>query len=850
MDQSPKPDEPEPKEMEHYEYSDDYRRCNHCSEIRAVKIQPPPVDDIDSVFASKVFHDQCTNCQVHNSYPETACGFCKHLRLGHWFRCILPSLEPKVPLDCTIHEIEFEASASIFEQPGQNCGLCRLFQGASEGPVRKIAIRRWCECRASCFGTPHRTETHEKREFEISVAGRPGVKKRTIAVQATERASYMPYIHLREKVDWDTVRSWDIPSNTVSGLPVGFRIIDLDKKCLIEPLNPSHYATLSYVWGGSIADHEELQTTKSSLELLKEPGILSRLDLPTTIRDAMTACQELGFHYLWVDRLCIVQDDENNEYNKDDQINGMDSIYASSSITIVAASGASAHDGIAGISKHRGHHHAALIWEGLDLRPPFPDLDRILADTTWNGRGWTFQERICANNAIFFTDYGVFAVLYKDGLLGNSIHSEPTEKFTRKWERTKEYFAGVAEYTRRSLTLHTDILYAFKGAAKRLNCGPDIRYGLPMELFDDAILWQPAQWDRDVRPPDRSGKQTFPSWAWCSFHGPVKYEYPVMKKVFGVSASLASWAFPSPSGALEPVPFMPFMIDYPDIDHDRLFQADKELVKWHVTTMEYAWREGFFKKEYFTLERNHQYRGPFDLENDTMKCREPMGHFTSRLAIERGMRHSGNPDPVFLSSFSVEDRMMAYAKPGRILVFTQRASLELEYLGTVGFKRIFSLRSPKGSWMGLIRLAQSAADIHCSSIQTGSLLQMDFLALSITSDYDTIRSTAKELNMKMRKRDDGTWEPQTGEGEYKDSMPRKNTRNDNSRALDEEKTSLNVQSRKKFRSSFRTYTDTPARINVMLISQQDGVARRLGVGQVYMKRWKEAEPEFCTAVLE
>lgn len=834
----------------------DHGSCRYCSMLTVETIAPRLSRDPKHEFASKAFHDQCTKCQAYDSYPTAACNFCKHLRLGHWSRCILPSLQnecrAKKPISC----VELDVSNHFAQRPERDCDLCRLFQSSSQHPVRKLAVLK-------------SYDKDDKDDLKILLWGDHGGHRArsTIAVQATESASFTPHMQLPKEVNWDTVKSWCLPPSKVSGLPVGFRVIDLDKRCLVEPLDPSEYVTLSYVWGESIESHEELQATKDNIELLKTPGVLSRFRLPATIRDAITVCQELGFHYLWVDRLCIVQDDQNNEYNKDDQINDMDQIYESSRITIVAASGGSARDGLAGISRHRDHHHPVLRWEELELMASFPFLDTILAETTWNSRGWTFQEQICANTAMFFTDHGVFAVFHRDGLYTRSIRTESPRKYEDMSEIPATYFAGVEEYTRRSLTLHTDILYAFNGAARRLNCGQDIIYGIPLQLFDDAILWQPAQWNREVRPPDISGKQTFPSWAWCSLYGPVTYRSPGVKNMDGICASLASWAFPGPAGALIPVPFAPFMLECPDDHHHKFFWAH---AAWHVNTMNFAWREGFFKKEYFTSERRDQHRGPF--EGGMTSTIQGIWRECLRSVPKDRVCHSGNTDPVFLSSFSTEDKMRAWAKPGRILVFTQRASLELEYLSTVAFKRVFALWSPNGRWMGLIGLTRSIADMHFNSIQAGGRLQMEFLALSITSDYDTIWATAKELNMNIRRRNDGTWEPRTGGKQEKENIDgwveREGIRSTggmdyqinnmagehrdhyDSWAMHEAEVSFTNRGQELHRPSFVTTDDTLARVNVMLISQKDGVARRLGVGQVYMKRWKEAEREFCTAVLE
>jgi Heterokaryon incompatibility protein (HET) len=54
----------------------------------------------------------------------------------------------------------------------------------------------------------------------------------------------------------------------------------------------------------------------------------------------------LGERYLWVDCLCIVQDDQESLYN---QVNNMASIFGDACVTIIAAQGTSAHCGLRGL---------------------------------------------------------------------------------------------------------------------------------------------------------------------------------------------------------------------------------------------------------------------------------------------------------------------------------------------------------------------------------------------------------------------------------------------------------------------------------------------------------------------
>ncbi|KAK1713428.1 hypothetical protein CaCOL14_009350 [Colletotrichum acutatum] len=98
-----------------------------------------------------------------------------------------------------------------------------------------------------------------------------------------------------------------------------------------------HYVALSYVWGQA----SSATATLANIAALQNPGALDGQDIPSTIREAMELTRLLGERYLWVDRLCIVQDDEDA---KPAQLQGMADIYAGAFLTIVAAQGSGADE--------------------------------------------------------------------------------------------------------------------------------------------------------------------------------------------------------------------------------------------------------------------------------------------------------------------------------------------------------------------------------------------------------------------------------------------------------------------------------------------------------------------------
>lgn len=81
---------------------------------------------------------------------------------------------------------------------------------------------------------------------------------------------------------------------------------DEDRIFLVEDLSRTvRYATLSYCWGTDLTDVVRTLKANKAAHMKEIPTA----SLPKTVQDAVTVCRCLGIDYLWVDALCIIQDD-------------------------------------------------------------------------------------------------------------------------------------------------------------------------------------------------------------------------------------------------------------------------------------------------------------------------------------------------------------------------------------------------------------------------------------------------------------------------------------------------------------------------------------------------------------
>ena len=166
-----------------------------------------------------------------------------------------------------------------------------------------------------------------------------------------------------------------------------FTVVDVVDMCLVMPSNPIAYVALSYVWGG---DGENSFLTKvDNVEELKVPGAFKArwAEIPATIQDAITVMQRLGERYLWVDSLCIIQDDPSS---KQANIDSMTEVYTGALFTIVAATGQHAQSGLPGVrasSRPQAQRRAAL-GDGKEFAL-LDDVELLLDRAPWATRAWT-----------------------------------------------------------------------------------------------------------------------------------------------------------------------------------------------------------------------------------------------------------------------------------------------------------------------------------------------------------------------------------------------------------------------------------------------------------------------------
>lgn len=269
-----------------------------------------------------------------------------------------------------------------------------------------------------------------------------------------------------------------------------------------------HYAALSHCWGPPTK--QPLCTLKATF--LQHLAGIPVSSLPKTFRDAVAITRLLNLRYLWIDSLCIIQDDKNDWSMEAPR---MGSLY-SRAYLVIAASGA--RDSSEGCFVHRiapndsikipykadGIQDGDILLTVRNRYLPEPSLQPL------GRRAWVLQEWVLARRLIHFTSTGLMwschrlgkEAMQEDGTVvrGNEVNS---------WDNI------IESYTIRDLTYLSDKLAAVEGISNEMQGSRKDRYfsGVWTGELPQEVFWI----GRETRRPDEL--RGFPTWSWASTHG-------------------------------------------------------------------------------------------------------------------------------------------------------------------------------------------------------------------------------------------------------------------------------------------------------------------------------------------
>ncbi|KAM7210919.1 Heterokaryon incompatibility protein (HET) domain containing protein [Rhypophila decipiens] len=235
-----------------------------------------------------------------------------------------------------------------------------------------------------------------------------------------------------------------------------FYVFDCRSREVVDAPDGCRYVALSYVWGKN-------DSSGSSVGPASPQNKRDRLE--KVIEDSITVTQSLGLHYLWADRICI---DQSDDEDKRHQISQMDIIYANSTLTIIAAAGNGPDHGLPGINgTPRSIQQRKFVFGNRSLISTLPAGSYTVQKSKWHTRGWTFQEGILSIRRLIFTEAqvlfecnGMHCSERKFDILAYNMGA-----FSAKTPGSDpaEYMRYVASYSSRQLTYREDALNAFQG---------------------------------------------------------------------------------------------------------------------------------------------------------------------------------------------------------------------------------------------------------------------------------------------------------------------------------------------------------------------------------------------------
>ncbi|KAJ0122253.1 HET-domain-containing protein [Diaporthe amygdali] len=249
---------------------------------------------------------------------------------------------------------------------------------------------------------------------------------------------------------------------------------------------PVQYLALSHCWGTNVKSFYML-TKETEAELARGVHIET---LSQTFQDAVKVCRKLKKRYIWIDSLCIRQDDPDDWLREAAQ---MHLVYANSYCTIAAVCASSGGEGFLRSRNPRLHqacNFPTKIWASISGLSHRPEELRACPPEPLFSRAWTLQERLLSPRILKFGEEAISwecqeCELTEDGreppsmrnakigishaemmqlCTGRELHSNPMSQsaFLFLWRKL------LSAYTEMALTQPADRPFAFQGITSHI----------------------------------------------------------------------------------------------------------------------------------------------------------------------------------------------------------------------------------------------------------------------------------------------------------------------------------------------------------------------------------------------
>lgn len=368
---------------------------------------------------------------------------------------------------------------------------------------------------------------------------------------STEKTRNMPHVSravgLFTRRDTDEDADADHPQAFEAERPTRLIKIDMANGEIMTHLIDTkdedyEYVALSYCWGQQ-APEEGRNWQLTEANHIPHHKSINLASIPPTCSDAVLIALKLGFSYIWIDALCIIQDSVSDWAR---EASKMGAIYRGSSLTIAISGSESAKlgafnkrsqkalemenfDALTTVESTLPDGRATRLYF-LSINSEVPDMyDMEVSGGPLSKRGWTFQEHVLPQRTLYYTRKQLFwecthCRLSEDNFPQiQQVRAYPITDFEYTLgsdDIASFWYSGaVQEYTRRKLSFAKDKLVAISALAKAtyLNRQQDYIAGI---WRDSMILG--LQW---IRKGEGCKSKTYdcPSWSWASQDSEVSY---------------------------------------------------------------------------------------------------------------------------------------------------------------------------------------------------------------------------------------------------------------------------------------------------------------------------------------